>query len=72
MTPVSDATPGSPQPRSLRTSLKEWTVTARESILNEVDILIGVNFDILPIEFKKKNDLFKFISGKNMILLQIK
>lgn len=54
MTPVSDATPGSPQPRSLRTSLKEWTVTARESILNEVDILIGVNFDILPIEFKKK------------------
>lgn len=54
MTPVSDATPGSPQPRSLRTSLKEWTVTARESILNEVDIFIGVNFDILPIEFKKK------------------
>lgn len=41
----------------------------REFILKEVDILIGVNFDILSIELKKKNDFFKFIFGKNLILL---
>lgn len=55
MTLASDATPDSPQPRSLRISLKEWTVTAQESILNQVDIFIDVNFDILQIKLKKKN-----------------
>lgn len=71
MTLASDATPDSPQPRSLRISLKEWTVTAQESILNQVDIFIDVNFDILQIKLKKKIYLYKFISGKNLISLQI-